>query len=67
MLIIKKYQNKIQLMIPLSLSIALIISFFTLSGTFTICDTNGVQFTQKQKEANLQTHSEKNAFFKLKI
>ena len=64
MLIFKKYQDKIQLMIPLSLFIALIISFFTLSGTFTICDTNGVQFTQKPKEANLQTHSEKNTFFK---
>ncbi len=64
MLIFKKYQDKIQLMIPLSLSIALIISFFTLSGTFTICDANCVQFTQKPKEVNLQTHSEKNTFFK---
>jgi hypothetical protein len=50
-------------MIPLSLSLALIISFFTLSGTFTICDTNCVQFTLKPKEGNLRTHSEKNAFF----
>ncbi|MHA2156841.1 MAG: hypothetical protein ACXABU_15970 [Candidatus Hodarchaeales archaeon] len=64
MLIFKKYQDKIQLMIPLSLPIALIISFFTLSGTFTICDTTCVQFTQNPKEANLQTHSEKKTFFK---
>ena len=48
-------------MVPLSLSIALIMSFLTLSDTFAIGD---VEFTQKPKDINLQTHSEKNNSFR---
>ena len=51
-------------MIPLSLFIVLIISVFILSGTFTIGEEYNNQFTQKLKETNSQTHSEKNHIFK---
>ncbi|MFX0125375.1 MAG: hypothetical protein ACFFAE_17230 [Candidatus Hodarchaeota archaeon] len=64
MLISKKYQDKIQLMIPLSLSLALIISVFTLSGRLTISETSYVQFTQKSRNTYLQSHSDKKTIFK---
>ncbi|MFX0181441.1 MAG: hypothetical protein ACFE95_00055 [Candidatus Hodarchaeota archaeon] len=64
MMIFKKHHDNVQLMIPLSLFIALIISVFILSGTFTIGDEYNNQFTQKLNETNSQTHSEKNHIFK---
>ena len=48
-------------MVPLRLSKALIMSFLTLIDTFAIGD---VEFTQKPKDINLQTHSEKNNSFR---
>ncbi len=64
MLISKKYQDKIQLIIPLSLSLALIISIFALFDIFTINETSYVQFTQEPRETYLQTLSEKKTIFK---